>query len=319
MADSDGFTHVQEERQLVYVSFIPAIEVDFETEETSGEIVNTVKPLSAPQKTETLLKSLEDDSTVYAILRLLSPEDPLTTDVEVMLGNNTSYLIAFSSAKRVGDLRIGVHAGIINYKEDEIIGIYSQDELHQFNGFEIQLLFTGDNEFRPRPPAVKILQFSSSDFLNPEFKHSRPEFNDVLLLPLYSFSLERDIDIKGLLDKYREYNKEEEKRKPAKGSGRSAFTVLTRQKVVDLHIEELVKDHSGMSNAQIISYQLNYFIYEMDQAIVQKLHKITFIHGVGQGILKNAIREELKKYSGISFSEAPPEKYGYGATEVEFL
>ena len=93
--------------------------------------------------------------------------------------------------------------------------------------------------------------------------------------------------------------------------------ILSRQKVVDLHIEELLKDPSGLSNAQIISYQLNQFMYEMDQAIINQLHKITFIHGVGEGILKNAIREELKKYPGVRWAAAPPEKFGYGATEIE--
>ena len=83
--------------------------------------------------------------------------------------------------------------------------------------------------------------------------------------------------------------------------------------------KNLKKDFSGMNNAQIISYQLNYFLYEMDQAVVNKLHKITFIHGVGQGVLKSAIREELKKYPNIRYGEAPAEKYGYGATEVEFI
>ena len=74
-----------------------------------------------------------------------------------------------------------------------------------------------------------------------------------------------------------------------------------------------------MTNAQIIAYQVNYFLYELDQALVNRLNKITFIHGVGQGVLKSAIREELKRYPNLRYDEAPPEKYGYGATDVEFL
>jgi dsDNA-specific endonuclease/ATPase MutS2 len=73
-----------------------------------------------------------------------------------------------------------------------------------------------------------------------------------------------------------------------------------------------------MSNSQIISYQLKKFQYEMDQAIINHYYKIIFIHGVGEGILKSAIREELKKYADIKFSEAPYEKFGHGATEVIF-
>lgn len=321
VVDSDGFTHIADQRQLVHVEFVPLDQVnDAELTPKEAAASQVQKPTTRqPFENTELLKGIEDDSTIYGIVRLLSPKQPLVTEVELLIGNNTNHLIALTVAKRVNDLRLGLVAGVLKSKETWSVGVFSQDELHQFNGFEIQLLFSGEQEFRPRPPAVKALQFSSTDFLNPEFKFPRDEFNDILLMPIYSFSVEKDVDIKALLEKYHEYNKEEEMRKPAKGGKRSAFTVLTRHKVVDLHIEELVKDHSQMSNAQIISYQLNYFIYEMEQAIVQRLHKITFIHGVGQGVLKNAIREELKKYSGIIFAEAPADKYGYGATEVEFL
>ena len=94
------------------------------------------------------------------------------------------------------------------------------------------------------------------------------------------------------------------------------YIVSGKEKTVDLHIEELLKDYSEMSNGQIISYQLNYFLYEMDKAMVNRLRKITFIHGVGEGILKSAIREELKKFPNVKFGDAPVEKFGYGATEV---
>ena len=63
----------------------------------------------------------------------------------------------------------------------------------------------------------------------------------------------------------------------------------------------------------------DYFLYEMDQALLNKFHKITFIHGVGNGVLRSSIREELKRFPNIRFAEAPQEKFGYGGTEVEFL
>ena len=56
----------------------------------------------------------------------------------------------------------------------------------------------------------------------------------------------------------------------------------------------------------------------MDQAILNRLQKVIFIHGVGEGVLKSAIREELKKFPKVKFNDAPYEKYGYGATEVVF-
>ncbi len=315
--DSDGFSHVTEEKHLVRIEFVPNSEgiLTAPQEFTSSTSPEIKKSFSK----KNIFLELDEDHTVYAVVRLINESDPLTTDIELRIGNNTTYTLGFTIAKRVGDYRDGLDHAFLNPNEDHNIGIFSQDELYRFDGFEIQLMFTDDKEFRPRPPSVKTLQFNSSDFLNPEFKTGPKGYNDTLLMPLYSFSLERDVDLKGLLDKYREFNKEEEKRKPEKSAKKSGFTVLIREKVVDLHIEELVKEHKSMSNAHIISYQLNYFIYEMEQAILDRLHKITFIHGVGQGILKNAIKEELKKYPNIRYGEAPQEKFGYGATEVEFI
>ncbi len=318
VTDVHGFSHTTEEKYLVRIEFIPA---DDELDEEAQVAPKRVEvPVEKKQPVHSsFFKDIDEDQTIYAIVRLLNEDDPLTTDIELRIGNNTAFSVSFTIAKKIDDLRFGIDHGFLKPKTDHSVGLYSQDELHRFSGFEVQLLFSNDREYRPRPPAVKTLSFNSSDFLNPDFKQYPKGYNNTLLMPLYSFSHNKDIDVKGLLEKFREHNKEDDIRKPEKPGKKSAFTVLTRQKVVDLHIEELVKDYAAMTNAQIISYQLNYFSYEMDQAIIQKYHKIVFIHGVGQGILKNAIKEELKKYPGINFGEAPQEKYGYGATEVEFL
>jgi dsDNA-specific endonuclease/ATPase MutS2 len=131
------------------------------------------------------------------------------------------------------------------------------------------------------------------------------------------------VDLQKLIERYESQKDENAKRQEtdvSKGKKKKTekFVILNKEKVVDLHIEELLKDHTSMSNSQIISYQLKKFQYEMDQAILNHYYKIIFIHGVGEGILKSAIREELKKYSDIKFSEAPYEKFGHGATEVIF-
>lgn len=56
----------------------------------------------------------------------------------------------------------------------------------------------------------------------------------------------------------------------------------------------------------------------MNHAFANKMKKVTFIHGVGKGILKDEIYKELKQYDNIHFFDAPMSKYGVGATEVYF-
>ncbi len=85
---------------------------------------------------------------------------------------------------------------------------------------------------------------------------------------------------------------------------------------VDLHIENLLSSHRGMSNAEIIQVQLSHFTKALDNAMRNNYYKIIFIHGVGKGRLREEIHSVLKTYKGITFRAASYEKYGWGATEV---
>ena len=85
---------------------------------------------------------------------------------------------------------------------------------------------------------------------------------------------------------------------------------------VDLHIEELTDTEKGLNNADMLNIQLDYFRKCLNKAIELNLDKIVFIHGVGQGVLKHNIEEELNKYSYLHYFPASMRKYGVGATEV---
>ena len=86
---------------------------------------------------------------------------------------------------------------------------------------------------------------------------------------------------------------------------------------VDLHIEQLIDSHRGMPNRQIVDVQLAHFRRRLREAINKRMTKVTFIHGIGQGILKSEIRAILKdEYPNLEFHDGPYHRYGYGATEV---
>lgn len=85
---------------------------------------------------------------------------------------------------------------------------------------------------------------------------------------------------------------------------------------VDLHIEKLVKNFRGMSNFDILNIQMDSAKGQLDFAIKNRLPKIVFIHGVGEGVLKAELEFLFSKYNEITFKEASYQKYGLGATEV---
>lgn len=84
---------------------------------------------------------------------------------------------------------------------------------------------------------------------------------------------------------------------------------------VDLHAEELFPDHRGMSNGEILNYQISYFLRCLDEAEIQRLSKIVFIHGIGNGVLKSELRRKLQSM-GYEFYDASLSRYGFGATAV---
>lgn len=87
--------------------------------------------------------------------------------------------------------------------------------------------------------------------------------------------------------------------------------------VVDLHIDKLVDYPSDLSPAEILEIQLNEFEKYFELAVLHHLTSIIFIHGIGEGKLRNEIHERLSLKSKVkSYVNQYHHLYGYGATEV---
>lgn len=93
----------------------------------------------------------------------------------------------------------------------------------------------------------------------------------------------------------------------------TAFGVLE----VDLHANQLLLTTKGMGNTDILLYQLSKFNEIMRQYHRKKGTQLVFIHGKGEGVLRNALLHELRtKYPQFYWQDAPFHKYGFGATKV---
>ncbi|WP_245896378.1 Smr/MutS family protein [Flavobacterium sediminis] len=85
---------------------------------------------------------------------------------------------------------------------------------------------------------------------------------------------------------------------------------------VDLHIEKLVPSSKGLTNFDMLNIQMETVKRQLEFAIKNRIPKLVFIHGVGEGVLKSEIEYFLSRYDNVSFQEANFRKYGLGATEV---
>lgn len=86
---------------------------------------------------------------------------------------------------------------------------------------------------------------------------------------------------------------------------------------VDLHINALLDNIEGLSPNVLLNTQMTEFRIMMERNIKRKGQQIVFIHGKGDGVLReNIIKELNRRYRGCTYEDAPFQKYGFGATMV---
>ena len=68
----------------------------------------------------------------------------------------------------------------------------------------------------------------------------------------------------------------------------------------------------------MLNLQVDRFRQIMDENIKNHGQKIIFIHGKGEGVLRNALLKELNyRYKGHDVQDASFREYGFGATQVK--
>jgi dsDNA-specific endonuclease/ATPase MutS2 len=85
---------------------------------------------------------------------------------------------------------------------------------------------------------------------------------------------------------------------------------------VDLHIHQLTNSTKGMNNFDMLNLQLETAKRQLEFAIRKRIQKVVFIHGVGEGVLKEELNYLFNRYDNVKFYDAEYKNYGLGATEV---
>ena len=84
---------------------------------------------------------------------------------------------------------------------------------------------------------------------------------------------------------------------------------------VDLHIHQLTESSRGLDKYDMLNLQIDTAKFKLEFAIRNRISKVIFIHGVGEGVLKTELNYLFKNYHVSSYA-ASFKKYGLGATEV---
>ena len=224
-------------------------------------------------------------------------------EMEAHLVNNTQFhLLCVLNIGR-GNSRACFSHGEIRPHSHLMVGHLRTKDFDQWKHLELQLLFYSDNE-RPRPPFVNELQLSAKRLENARTTSSHFSGDEVHQFKLWEAHQPEE---------------KQEPEQPGKDHEPNFPKLEAPPEVVDLHIDKIEPDHEQLQPAEILDHQMKYFILALDKAYALSYEKITFIHGLGNGILKNKIRSYVVKHKGVrKLRDADPVQYGNGATEIWF-
>jgi uncharacterized protein DUF2027 len=261
--------------------------------------------------------NVKEEKGVYIAFEPHEQQWLLTGDIDVVIANNTSYDILYSLFLNREGVIEGVDFSSVPSNSKIVIETIGRDELANWLSGYLQVLLHSDSPKKVYMPVHSVIDIKIGRFFKEGSYKSNSLLNGKAIIitvatlsalgvatdnvsarksdPEISSGKAKAITEKQLIDEYRTSQSEAE---------------------VDLHIGELVDNILGMSSLDMINIQINTFKKVLDNAIANDYKKITFIHGVGNGVLKSAIIKELNEYEGLENSMASIAKFGVGAIDI---
>ena len=241
-----------------------------------------------------------------------------TTIFETYLVNDSNYYLSYLYASpTAGGMKLRAQ-GIIEPNTKLFIEEFGREQLGELERVNLQLISFKEEKNYMKKPAVDVeLRIDTVKFYKLHtFSTDSPFFDEPAQIydivrddrPVRQVYVEADDLKEALLQKKKEDSRPRHTPQPARKQ-KADNTVE-----VDLHIHELLDNTNGMSNGDMLNYQLDVFRKTMDEYRGKKNQRLVFIHGKGEGVLRNALLKELKsKYGSCISQDASFREYGFGA------
>ena len=254
--------------------------------------------------------------SVYLAFVPTDIKDVNNTRFETYIVNDSNYYVNYSYLVAEGNAWTLKSVAEVEPNTKSFIEEFGRDALNEMGHVAIQMTaYKKDKPFLLKPAVdvqfridgvkfYKLHLFEENDFFEqPAMLYTIVE-NDEVARPLM-------VDAKRLKEQMYKDEKivaHTSKKKSKKDDG----TV-----VIDLHADEVLETTAGMNAADILHYQLDVFKKTMAEYKQKKGQKLIFIHGKGEGVLRQAIVHELTyRYKSCTYQDASFQEYGYGATQV---
>ena len=238
---------------------------------------------------------------------------------EAYLVNDSNYTLCFTYLSAAGRSWTARATGMLEPNSKMFLEEFGREELNDIERVCVQLLpFKEKKPFALKPAMNIERRIDTVKFYKLHLFRENPFFDEGALI--YDLVVD-DKPTKEIFTDAEEIQKIIlEKKKGDDGTKKQLQPKLTKGSdilEVDLHIDELVETTAGMNSFDILNYQLDVVRKTIEENLKYKNKKIVFIHGKGEGVLRNAIMQELRrKYPRCLSQDASFQKYGFGATMV---
>jgi Domain of unknown function (DUF2027)/Smr domain len=255
-------------------------------------------------------------ANVFFALVPKDQKDIANSDLDVYLINDSNFRVMYSISKAEEQFQSLFAYGNLEDNTKVILDTIKRDDLNNFEEINFQMmLFRKGNYFLLNPINktwnVKPARFFKQNaFGENDFFHENAFVYEITSEEINLADHISDSDIE-------KSKKEKERKEPQKQFKSSKSGTNPEIEEVDLHIHELVDDHSNMSNTEMLDTQMSRFTTALDGGIIAGTKKMVFIHGIGNGKLKLEVIKKLdRKYPKLRYQDASFKEYGYGATMV---
>lgn len=238
-----------------------------------------------------------------------------TTAYDVFLINDCNYFLHYNIAKLGFDV-LGQYNGLIEPNTKYQFASVTKDQLNDWERVAVQFLAFKKKEYSFKPVVDIELKINPVKFYKLHSFISNDYFTQLAMLIAIikddGFASDYVIDTQQLKEALGQ-KKESERRTRIERKAVTSNDIIE----LDLHINELLDSTAGMSNSEMLQYQMDKFNELMNEYRGKKGQKIVFIHGKGEGVLRNELMKQLRsKYSNCYVQDASFREYGFGATMV---
>ena len=318
--DEDGFEVPALKRECVVVG-----SGDMQVRsENKPKIQAPVEPVATSREEEEYEPEETAEGERLNVCLAYLPTDPKAIQqcgYEAYFVNDSNYYLFFNYMSRENNSWTSRYNGLVEPNTKIFLEEFGKADLNGLERICVQLIaFKKDKPYALKNAVSVELRIDTVKFYKLHCFMANDYFEEnALIYPIVRDDLpEREMLVSAaeLQEAMREKAREERRPGAAKPIARkkaSNSAILE----VDLHIQELLDNTAGLSNGDMLNYQLDKFREVMDQYAGQKGQKIVFIHGKGDGVLRKAIEKELKtRYKQHYYQDASFREYGFGATMV---